>query len=193
LSNPAAAAAAALRAGNRLLWGTSCWEFFRHQILLGRHGNHLSGQLLYTIREECKPPATTKPIAETYLEESSTSQRNGSTEVLQKERSGLCKTSGGLPIERGTFLCSPIKTTRRVPQVRSLNLGLGVAFFSTLPRPFQEKGHRDDSCTLEEIALLLLESLCVSHGFFALVRNKLRINSFSPPKHLLMADEVLLE
>src|SRR5260370_3061641 len=45
----------------------------------------------------------------------------------------------------------------------------------------QEKGHRDDSCALEEIALSLLESLCVSHGFFALVRNKLRINSFSSP------------
>jgi len=28
---------------------------------------------------------------------------------------------------------------------------------------------------------------------FALVRNKLRINSFSSSKHLLMADEVLLE
>src|SRR4029077_4023998 len=29
---------------------------------------------------------------------------------------------------------SQIKTTRRVPQVRSLNLGLGVAFLFTLPR-----------------------------------------------------------
>src|SRR6266571_3123095 len=38
LSNPAAAAAAALRVGNRLLWGASCWEFFRHQLVLGRHG-----------------------------------------------------------------------------------------------------------------------------------------------------------
>src|SRR5713101_4451426 len=57
-------------------------------------GNYLSGQLLHTIREECKPSATTKPIAETYLEGSSTSHQNGSTEVLQKERSGLCKTTG---------------------------------------------------------------------------------------------------
>jgi len=37
LRNLAAAAAAALRVGNRLC-GTSCWEFFRHQLLLGRHG-----------------------------------------------------------------------------------------------------------------------------------------------------------
>jgi len=37
LRNLAAAAAAALRVGNRLC-GTSCWEFFRHQLVLGRHG-----------------------------------------------------------------------------------------------------------------------------------------------------------
>src|SRR5260370_3791820 len=67
------------------------------------------------------------------------------------------------------------------------DLGLGIT------NRGQEKGRRDDSCALEEIALSLLESLCVSHGVFALVRNKLRINSFSSPKHLLMSDEVLLE
>src|SRR2546423_11915268 len=40
----ATAAAPALRVGNRLC-GTSCWEFFRHQLLLGRHDD-LSGKLL---------------------------------------------------------------------------------------------------------------------------------------------------
>src|SRR5229473_8175424 len=70
----------------------SCWVAM---------GNYLSGQLLHTIREECKPSATTKPIAETYLEGSSTSHQNGSTEVLQKERSGLCKTTGNRPLYSG--------------------------------------------------------------------------------------------
>src|SRR2546426_10584273 len=54
-------------------------------------GSHLSGQLLRTIREECKPPATSKPIVETYLEGSSTFQANGSTEVLEKEGRGCGK------------------------------------------------------------------------------------------------------
>ncbi len=45
LRNLTAAAAAALRVGNRLC-GTSCWEFFRHQLVLGRHGKRSFRKLL---------------------------------------------------------------------------------------------------------------------------------------------------
>ena len=87
LRNLAAAAAAALRVGNRLC-GTSCRDFFRHQlVVLGRHGvNHLSGKLLKRCPKECNPRATAKPIAGTYPEGSRTLPENRSTEVLQKER-----------------------------------------------------------------------------------------------------------
>jgi len=63
-------------------------------------GNHLSGELLRPIREECKPPTTTKPIVETYLEGSSTFRENGSTEVLEKEERGVWKSSGKLLVEK---------------------------------------------------------------------------------------------
>src|SRR5437660_7572607 len=87
LRNLAEAAAAALRVGNRLC-GTSCRDFFRHQlVVLGRHGvNHLSGKLLKRCPKECNPRATAKPIAGTYPEGSRTLPENRSTEVLQKER-----------------------------------------------------------------------------------------------------------
>src|SRR5437879_390357 len=48
--------------------------------------NHLSGETSRSIREECNPGATTKPIAETYPR---TFQENGSTEVLQTEGRGV--------------------------------------------------------------------------------------------------------
>ena len=57
----------------------SCWV---------AKGNHLSGQMLRTIRKEYMPPAPTKPIVKTYPEESSTFRENGSTEVLEKEERG---------------------------------------------------------------------------------------------------------
>jgi hypothetical protein len=47
--------------------------------------------LLWPVREECNPSATTKPIVETYPEEDSTFLGNGSTEVLEKEERGVEK------------------------------------------------------------------------------------------------------
>jgi hypothetical protein len=58
--------------------------------------NHLSGKLLRSIQEECTPRPTTKPIVETYSEDSSTFQRNGSTEVPEKEERDVGKRCKGL-------------------------------------------------------------------------------------------------
>jgi len=62
LSNPAAATAAALRVGIGC-FGNFLLEFFRHQILLVAMGIIFPDNCC-TIQEECKPPATGKPIAE---------------------------------------------------------------------------------------------------------------------------------
>src|SRR2546425_8002964 len=92
-------------------------------------GSHLSGQLLRTIREECKPPATSKPIVETYLEGSSTFQANGSTEVLEKEGRGVWKKSGKLLFQCLRWQQSPRQKTSRLRHCDSLHF-------------FRFKGHR---------------------------------------------------
>jgi hypothetical protein len=100
LRNLATAAAAPLLIGNWLLAGTSCWVIFRHQVVLGRHGDKSSfRKTRLTIRKECIPSAIRKPIVGTYPEGSRTFQQNGSTEVLEKEGKELWKRSDKLLIE----------------------------------------------------------------------------------------------
>jgi hypothetical protein len=52
----------------------------------------LSVEVRHSLWKECTAGPTTKPIAETYLEKSRTSERNSSTVVVEKEgRSGKKK------------------------------------------------------------------------------------------------------
>jgi len=73
-------------------WGEFLWGVFSSSDRAGSpRVNHLSGEALRSIREECNPRTTTNPIVETYLGENRTFQENGSTEVPEKEGKGCGK------------------------------------------------------------------------------------------------------